>query len=342
MEVEDGRVVAIGLEPVPRVAIELTGFASWSRGLAHPATYGDAMRTLCVGEAIVDLVCHEPVASPAQARAFVPHFGGSVANAAVQCARAGGRAAFAGAAGDDAWGHFLGTVMAEEGVDLVFAYVDEVRTPVAFVTLDEAHRPSYLFHGDGLVPAMSAVAERLPAAVDACDALFCSSSTLADPDDRTAMLAARDRALGQGKPIVVDANLRLHHWPSASRAAEETLDLARGAFLLKCNEEEARILTGEDDEDRAAAALLAAGARQVVITLGEFGAILRGGPRDLDVDGAPASPVDTTGAGDALMGVLLAALGQSGFYEAATAAALPRAVEHAARTTEHFGALAPR
>jgi len=46
-----------------------------------------------------------------------------------------------------------------------------------------------------------------------------------------------------------------------------------------------------------------------------------------------------TGAGDALLGVVLAALVRSGYATAAVAEALPRAVAVAARTTEAFGAV---
>jgi sugar/nucleoside kinase (ribokinase family) len=41
------------------------------------------MPTLCLGEALVDLMCERPVSGLAQADAFVPHFGGAVANVAV-------------------------------------------------------------------------------------------------------------------------------------------------------------------------------------------------------------------------------------------------------------------
>jgi sugar/nucleoside kinase (ribokinase family) len=297
------------------------------------------MRTLCLGEALVDLVCHEPVAAVQDAPAFVPHFGGSAANVAVRCAREGERVALAGAAGDDAWGRWLSGRLAAEGVDLVFAHVQDLQTPLAFVTVDEEARPSYLFHGPGLAAGLPAIAKVVPAAVDACDALFCVSTTLVGEAERAITFAARDQARRRGRPLVVDANLRTDLWPTASRAVEETLDLARGAFLLKCNDDEARLLTGEWDLDRAAASLLAAGCGHVVITRGPDGAILRGGPMDLDVPGVGAEPVDTTGAGDAVTGVLLAALTGSGFYPPALVAALPRAVEVAARTTEHFGAI---
>src|SRR3954466_8362898 len=38
------------------------------------------VRTLCVGEALGDLVCERPVASISEADSFTPRFGGAIAN----------------------------------------------------------------------------------------------------------------------------------------------------------------------------------------------------------------------------------------------------------------------
>lgn len=299
------------------------------------------MRTLCIGEALVDLVCPEPAASLAGARSFVPHAGGAVANVAVHCVRHGGRAALAGGAGADGWGAWLRDHLAREGVGLDwFELVDGVQTPVAFVTVDAEAHPSFAIYGAGIAAGVEAVGPRLPEAVEACDALFVSSNTLVGEAERALTVAARDRAVELGRPVVVDPNLRPGRWPSAARAAQETRPLLRGALLVKCNALEAELLTGERDPDAAAQGLLAAGARHVVVTLGADGALLRGGRMDRDVDGVAARAIDSTGAGDAFMGVLLARLSQSGFYAPAIAAALPQAVEVAARTTEHWGAVA--
>jgi fructokinase len=97
-------------------------------------------------------------------------------------------------------------------------------------------------------------------------------------------------------------------------------------------------MTGEADPERAAQALLKAGARLVVITLGEHGAMLRGELR-ADAAGVRARVVSTIGAGDVLTGVLLARLALSGFYPAAVAAALREGVVHAARACERWGSL---
>jgi sugar/nucleoside kinase (ribokinase family) len=298
------------------------------------------MRTLCVGEALVDLVCERPVASISEADAFVPRFGGAIANVAVTAARRGADVALAGGVGTDPWGDWLVGRLADEGVDLTwFDRRAEIATPVAFVTLDADAQPSFAIYGAGLRAAMTALGDRLLEAVDACDALFFSSNTLVADDERALTLAARDRALAGGKPIILDPNLRLERWRSRSAAVEVVGPCVRGAFLVKCNADEALALTGELEVEAAAASLLAAGAGHVVVTLGADGALLRGGGLDRDVPGVAAAPVDATGAGDAVTGVLLAALARTGFYPAALAAMLPDAMAEAARATERYGAL---
>jgi sugar/nucleoside kinase (ribokinase family) len=298
------------------------------------------MRILCVGEALVDLVCERPVASISEADAFVPRFGGAIANVAVTAARRGADIALAGGVGTDAWGTWLRERLTAEGVDLTwFDRRDEIATPVAFVTLDADAQPSFAIYGEGLRTAITGLGDRLLEAVDACDALFFSSNTLVDDDERAATLAAHARALATGKPVVIDPNLRLERWRSRSAAVEAVGPCIEGAFLVKCNESEALALSGELEVEDAAATLLAAGAQHVVVTRGAEGALLRGGRLDRTVPGVPARPVDATGAGDAVTGVLLAALARTGFYPAALAAMLPDAVAEGARAVERYGAL---
>jgi sugar/nucleoside kinase (ribokinase family) len=151
-------------------------------------------------------------------------------------------------------------------------------------------------------------------------------------------MAAREAALAADRPIVFDPNLRLHRWRSAADAAASSVACVRGALLVRCNADEAALMTGEDDPERAAQSLVKAGARLVVITLGSGGAILRGELR-ADAPGVPARVVSTIGAGDVLTGVLLARLAATGFYPAAVAAGLRDAVEAAARVCERWGAV---
>ncbi len=80
------------------------------------------------------------------------------------------------------------------------------------------------------------------------------------------------------------------------------------------------------------------GAELVAVTLGPEGAVLRGAAT-ADARGVPARALDTTGAGDVVTGVLVAALAIGDHAAEAAAAALPIAVEAAARATEGWGAI---
>jgi fructokinase len=296
-------------------------------------------RTLCLGEALVDLICERPVADIAEADALVPHFGGAVANVAVVAARAGAEVALAGGAGDDAWGAWLRERLLREGVDVsLFQLVPGARTPLALVAVGPDGEAAYTIYGEPAGSVAGALEGRLEQAVRDSAALFLSSNTLVDAAEREVSMRARELALELGRPVIFDPNLRLHRWRSRTDAAATCNACVPGALLVRATAEEAALMTGEDDPDRAALALVKAGARMVVITLGADGALLRGELR-LDVDGRPAKVLSTIGAGDVLTGVLLARLAGSGYYPAAVAASLPDAVAQSSLACERWGAL---
>ena len=295
--------------------------------------------TLCLGEVLVDFICERAIANLAEGDAFVPHFGGSVANIAVTAARQGAHVALASGAGDDAWGHWLRDRLAREGVELsLFELVPGSETPVAIVAVNADGEPSYQIYGETIATVVHALADRVEDAVGAAAGVFMSSNTLVGPDEREVTMRAREIALGLGRPVVFDPNLRLERWRSRAEAAAACNACVPGTLLVRANAREAAVMTGEDDPERSALALLKAGAQMVVITLGPEGAILRGELR-VDVPGRPAAVRSTIGAGDVLTGVLLARLATSGFYPAAVAAALPEAVAQSALACERWGAL---
>src|SRR4051794_18330944 len=108
------------------------------------------MRTLCIGEALVDLICERPVAGLEGAGALVPHPGRVAANACVIATRRGGDGARGGGAGDAAWGRWLGGRLEEEGVGLdLFRLPEGAQPAVASLTVDDAGEPSYVLCGGG-------------------------------------------------------------------------------------------------------------------------------------------------------------------------------------------------
>ncbi len=293
------------------------------------------MSVLCLGETLVDLFCERPVAGFAQADAFVPHSGGAPANAAVVASRCGARASLGGGVGDDPWGRWLRARLAAEGVGLDwFATVPGMRTPLAFVVVNERAEPDFAIYGDDIEAGLLSLGERLEEAVTRHDAVLIGSNTLLGARERKLTMRARELALASGKRFFFDPNIRVARWSDATEAADLVRELLRGAALLKVNHTEAELLTGEGDPAAAAQQLVAMGAELVAVTLGPDGALLRG-TVTADAPGDPARAVDTTGAGDVVTGVLVAALATG----EAPAAALPVAVRAAARATEGWGAI---
>jgi len=300
------------------------------------------VRTLCFGDAIVDLICHRPAVSYDDAGAFVAAPGGVIANVAATAAREGAAVSFAGGAGDDRWGRWLHERLDRAGVDLRwFHLAEDHATAVAFTIVDERGEPTWDLYGDGVAASVAAVEDLLLGAVESTDALLFTSNTLADPAAAELTMAARERALELGHAVVFDPSVRRHRWRnSPSGAAAACNACVPDAFLVKCNSLEARLMTGESTAEAAAASLLAGGAQHAVITLGGAGAILRGNGLRVDVRAAPTNAVvSTIGAGDVFLGVLIAQLGLTDYYPAALAAALPAAAEQAARACERWGAL---
>lgn len=294
---------------------------------------------MCLGEALVDMICERPVTRLAQADMFVPHLGGVVANVALLAARAGAATALVGGVGNDEWGGWLRDQLRAGGVGLErFKLIEELQTPLALTTVDLEGEPSYrIYGGDEGGTVVQALEGEVVAAVAASSALFISTNTLVGTAERTVTMRAREQALALDRPVIFDPNLRLHRWRSRADAAASANACVPGALLVRCNAPEARFMTGEDDLERAALALRKAGARNVVISDGAAGAMLRGKVR-LDVESAPARVISTLGAGDALTATLIARLELTGFYEPAIGAALREATAAAAAACERWGA----
>jgi fructokinase len=295
--------------------------------------------TLCLGDAVVDLICERPLEDVSAADAFVPHFGGFVASVAVVAARNGANVVLASAAGDDPWGEWLRGRLEREGVGTaLFELAPGAQTPLEIVSVAPDGEPSCHAYGERTATVAAATRDRLEEAVRGSAAVFISSDTLSRPEEAEVTMRARELALSLERPVVFDPHLRLDRWRLRAEAAAAANACVPDAVLVRATAGDAALMTGEDDPERAALAMLKAGARMVVLTLGSDGAILRGELR-LDVDGVPATVLSTLGAGAVLTGVLLARLATSAFYPAAVAASLPDAVAQAARACEHWGAL---
>jgi ribokinase len=230
---------------------------------------------------------------------FAQVFGGKGANQAVGAARAGGRVAFVGCVGEDAYGPQVVESLTCDGIDTRYVFAEPgVASGTALIMVGS--------EGDNYITVAPGANYRLtPGRVDrARDAIASAACVVTQCEilpetlDRVVDLAA-----GTGVPVVLNL--------APARAVSEST-LAR-LSCLAVNESEAEFLTGrpvasDADVAAAAAALRARGPKTVVLTLGARGAYVDGdGVRAL-VPTFAVDAVDTTAAGDVHCGALAVAL----------------------------------
>src|SRR5688572_26585330 len=179
----------------------------------NPPGYFCSVSVLCLGEAIIDLFCEQPVNSLEEADSFVPHCGGAVANAAVTAARCGADVSLAGGVGDDPWGDWIAERLRSYGVGLRWlARMPHFPTPLAFVLVNESAEPDFIVYGEAIEAGILSLEGRLEDAVAAHDAVLFGSNTLLGERERALTLRARELALVSGKQVLFDPNLRMRRW----------------------------------------------------------------------------------------------------------------------------------
>jgi fructokinase len=294
---------------------------------------------LCFGETLVDLVCPVRGVGFEGAESFEPRLGGAPTNVAVVAAALGVDVALGGGVGDDQWGDWLARRLRVEGVSLRHWHrLPDVPTVVAFVVVDDEAVPDFLIYGGGIEPAVRAFARSIDDAVAEADLVVIGSNTMLGDEERAVTLDLRERALVRGAGVLLDANLRLARWADPGVAIDLCRRACEGATLVKASADEARLLTGETGAVAGAEGLCRLGAASALVTCGSDGAILRG-RATAEIEAVPAQVVDTTGAGDAMTGALVAGLTLGAGEPDALVAALRLGAFLAARATESLGSL---
>ena len=300
------------------------------------------MPILCLGEALVDLICEREGGSPAEADRYRRYSGGALANVAVAASRLGADAALAGGVGDDELGAWLVDRLRSEGVDLRWLNrVPHLSTGFAFATFGADREPHFQIHSQDLEAGLLSIEGRLSAALAESEALAFGSNTLVGDGERALTQRARAEAIELGVPLLFDPNLRPARWEDLEQARELSREMCDGSFVSRANLDEARWLTGLDSADALAAAdaLCELGATLGVVTTGP-GAVVMRGAAVAEVQVEAIDVVSPLGAGDAFMGALAAGLAELEWDARRGAEALPAAVAAGTRACTHWGALA--
>ena len=243
------------------------------------------------------------------AREFNMGCGGKGANQAVAAAQLGAEVLMMGRVGDDAFADNTLANFGQYGVDTRFvSKVPGVSSGVAPIWVDADSQNRIL-----IIPGANH--HLLPADIEAAaDALReCGMLILQLEIPMETVYAAIDFGNAHGIPVILN--------PAPASTALD-IDYACRCDFFVPNETELEILTGmpvRDDDEIAAAAnsLLAKGLKNLIVTLGDKGALWLNGDERLHVSAPTVKAVDTTGAGDAFIGCFAAVLARGGDVETA-------------------------
>ncbi|MBG6084422.1 ribokinase [Zhihengliuella flava] len=303
-------------------------------------------RVTVIGSLNVDLaVTMQRLPAPGQtvlANTLAVSPGGKGANQALAAALSGAETALIGAVGRDQHASVALELLRGAGVDLTGVATVDGPTGTALIQIDADGENSI-----AVVPGANALVgvERVRGLGRLGGVVVLQGEIPPEALD-TAAAAVRATEHDGGAPARLVLNLA-----PVVRVAESTL---LTADPLVVNEQEARALVGRGGErastpEGAARALVGLGVRSAVITLGAAGCLVAepGSPGSSDepaelavrcerIDAVPATPVDSTGAGDAFVGALAARLAAGDSLRHAAAAGN----EFAARSVTRAGAQA--
>lgn len=224
--------------------------------------------------------------------------GGKGANQAYAAAKLGAAVHMAGAVGEDGFGQTLCDHLQSVGVDCsLVRRVPDVSTGSAFIVVDQDGNNSIIVaQGANAACTADQISEE---AVKSCDAVLLQMEIPLDTIESVIR-----RAHDLGKLVVLNPAPAPNHLPPS---------LYQGIDWLTPNETELQTLTGEtccsmEDLVNAAQKLLDFGVQQVLVTVGDQGALWVNRERALLFPSRKVQAVDTTAAGDTFHGAWLCAL----------------------------------
>ncbi|WP_276503809.1 carbohydrate kinase family protein [Terrimonas pollutisoli] len=263
-------------------------------------------KILCIGEALIDMICTDKGSSLADGNNFLKKAGGAPTNVAAAIAALGGEVELLAKVGTDPFGRHLIDVMEEFKVSTKWILQDPDHfTTFAFVSLMENGERDFYFNrgADGQL------------SVKDIDQVNLNEFSIVHFGSATGFLPGPLQAAYQGLLqqclqhevfISFDPNYRhLLFQNNTQTFIDQSWNFLNSCHFFKVSDDEAMLITGRATLTDAVDTLLQKTSAVFAITLGKEGTMLGIQGETIIIPSIPVNPVDTTGAGDAFVGTVL-------------------------------------
>lgn len=256
-------------------------------------------RIVVVGSTMMDLITYADVLPGAgqtlRGSEFRLGFGGKGANQAAMAARLGAEVIFVNRVGDDFFGELTRENLAAQGIDCrLGAPVASLSTGVAPIWVEPSGANRIIIVPGANQAVTPEVVRAELADIASVDCVVCQLEVPQDAIAEAFRFGRREGAVNILNPA-----------PASSLHA----DVLALADWIVPNESEFELLFGAPPDDAVILRSAAGLKGRLLVTLGELGAAFNEGDAVRHVVALAATPMDTTGAGDAFLGGFAYALG---------------------------------
>ena len=273
-------------------------------------------KILCIGEALIDLICTDNGMPLSKGQHFLKKAGGAPTNVAAAIAALGGSVELAAKVGADPFGQHLIDTMQSFGVSTRRMLQDEnFFTTFAFVSLMENGERDFYFNrgADGQLSRQEVEDIDLS---DFSIIHFGSATGFLPGPLQAAYQGLLQMALKNDIFISFDPNYRhLLFRNNTQTFIDQAWNFLSSCHFFKVSDEEALLITGSLTLNDAVDVLMKKSNATFAVTLGKEGTLLSLKGKTEIVKSIAINPVDTTGAGDAFVGAVLYQLSNYSFKQ---------------------------
>jgi len=268
-------------------------------------------KLISIGEALIDQV--------KQGVKLIGKFtGGAPTNVAAMVANLGQSSVLLTKIGDDDEGKMILETLRQLGVDTNHIKVTDAHdTTVAKVQVDKKGQRTFTFDRRNAADLFLTKEDIDPSLFEAGDILHFGSVNLVPSLSRKAHEFAIDLAKKNNLILSFDPNLRFNLWPNPLALREAVKEFMLGVDIFKVTEEELNFIFPDMSIEAAIEKVFQARITWLILSKGDQGLVAyQAKQKPIIIKGNKVKAIDTTGAGDALIGALLTKILSAGITKA--------------------------